>query len=412
MKALLFSTSTTKFIVLKVLGALFSALFYKGPLATVKYADIPEPLLPGPDWVKLRTLMCGFCGSDQSLIFLKDSPTASPFTSFPCVLGHELCAEIVEVGSEVAGFRVGDRVTVAPGLACSARGIEPACAGCRSGRPGSCENTARGCLSPGMFTGICKDVGGGFAQYLVAHESQIYKLPASMSLESASMMEPLSVALQAVMDNRPTAADQVLVIGGGVIGNLIVQSIRAFEIPCSITVAEPSRFHAKLAVKSGADHIVTEGDIPGAACKITGAESYKPLLGKNILMGGFTKIFDCVGHTDTLRTAMRVMAGGGTLSVVGIGDEAKLDLTPLWLKLQTIKGVYAQGYNLVDGRYEHVFETAIRFADTGKVNLHDMVTHQYPLERYQEMIEVNKHKAANRAVKTVVAFTSVRGTGV
>jgi threonine dehydrogenase-like Zn-dependent dehydrogenase len=219
------------------------------------------------------------------------------------------------------------------------------------------------------------------------------------------MMEPLGVTLQADMDNRPAAEDKVLVIGGGVIGNLIVQSIRAFDIPCSITVAEPSRFHAELAARAGADHVVTNGDIPGAARQVTGAESYKPLLGKPIFMGGFTKIFDCVGHTDTLRAAMRSMAGGGTLSVVGIGDEVKLDLTPLWLKLQTIKGVYAHGVNLVDGRREHVFETALRFAAAGRVRLHEMVTHKFPLTRYQEMIEVNMRKSANRAVKTAVSFT-------
>lgn len=387
MKALQFSASAAKFLVLKPLGALFPSLFYKGPLATVKFVDIPEPALPGPDWVKLRTLMCGFCGSDQSLIFLKDSPTASPFTSFPCVLGHELCGEITEVGKGVTDRRVGDRVTMSPGLTCTARGIDPACPSCRAGRAGSCENTAKGRLTPGMFTGICKDVGGGFAPYLVAHESQIYTLPAGMSLETASMTEPLGVTLQAVMDNRPVADDKVLVIGAGVIGNLIVQSIRAFDIPCSITVAEPSRFHAELAVKAGADHVVTDGDIPGAARQVTGAESYKPLLGKSILMGGFTKIFDCVGHTDTLRAAMRAMAGGGTLSVVGIGDEVKLDLTPLWLKLQTIKGVYAHGVNLVDGRREHVFETALRFAAAGRVHLHEMVTHTFPLTRYQDMVD-------------------------
>jgi threonine dehydrogenase-like Zn-dependent dehydrogenase len=405
MKALQFSASAAKFIVLKPLGALFPSLFYKGPLATVKFVDIPEPTLPGPDWVKLRTLMCGFCGSDQSLIFLKDSPTASPFTSFPCVLGHELCGEIVEVGKGVTDRRVGDRVTMSPGLTCTARGIDPACPSCRAGRPGSCENTAKGRLASGMFTGICKDIGGGFAPYLVAHASQIYTMPEGMSIETGSMMEPLGVTLQAVMDNRPVADDKVLVIGGGVIGNLIVQSIRAFEIPCSITMAEPSRFHAELAAKAGANYVVTDGDIPGAARQVTGAESYKPLLGKNILMGGFTKIFDCVGHTDTLRAAMRAMAGGGTLSIVGIGDEVKLDLTPLWLKLQTIKGVYAHGVNLVDGRREHVFETALRFAAAGRVHLHEMVTHTFPLTRYQDMIEVNMRKSANRAVKTAVSFT-------
>ncbi|MFO7665914.1 MAG: alcohol dehydrogenase catalytic domain-containing protein [Desulfobacterales bacterium] len=405
MKALQFSASAAKFLVLKPLGALFPFLFYKGPLATIRLVDIAEPALPGPDWVKLRTLLCGFCGSDQSLIFLKDSPTASPFTSFPCVLGHELCGEIVEIGKGVTDLKIGDRVTVSPGLTCTARGINPACPSCRSGRPGSCENTAKGHLSPGMFTGICRDIGGGFAPYLVAHKSQIYKLPEGISPETASMTEPLGVTLQAVMDNRPVADDKVLVIGGGVIGNLIVQSIRAFGISCSITVVEPSLFHAELAVRAGADHIVTDGDIAGAAIQITGAESYKPILGKSILMGGFTRIFDCVGHTDTLRAAMRSMAGGGTLSVVGIGDEVKFDLTPLWLKLQTIKGVYAHGVNLVDGRQEHVFETALRFSASGRVRLHEMVTHKFPLTSYQEMIEVNMRKSANRAVKTSVFFT-------
>jgi len=102
---------------------------------------------------------------------------------------------------------------------------------------------------------------------------------------------------------------------------------------------------------------------------------------------------------------MRAMAGGGTLSVVGIGDEVKLDLTPLWLKLQTIKGVYVHGVNLVDGRREYVFETALRFAAAGRVHLHAMVTHTFPLTRYQDMIEVNMRKSANRAVKTAVSFT-------
>jgi len=226
-----------------------------------------------------------------------------------------------------------------------------------------------------------------------------------MSVETGAMMEPLGVTLQAVLDNRPTADDQVLVIGGGVIGNLIVQSIRAFGIPCAITVAEPSQFHAELAAAAGADHVVTDGDIPGAARRLAGAQSYKPILGKPILMGGFTKVFDCVGHTDTLRAAMRSMAGGGTLSVVGIGDEVKLDLTPLWLKLHTIRGVYAHGVNPVDGRHEHVFETALRFAAAGRVHLQGMVTHTFALARYRSMIEVSRSKSANRAVKTAVSFT-------
>lgn len=112
-----------------------------------------------------------------------------------------------------------------------------------------------------------------------------------------------------------------------------------------------------------------------------------------------------IGHAETLRAAMRVLAGRGTLSVVGIGDEVRLDLTPLWLKLQTIKGVYAHGVNVIEGRREHVFQTVIRLVAEGRVRLQGMITHTFPLEHYQEMIEVNRRKGAYRAVKTAVSFT-------
>jgi threonine dehydrogenase-like Zn-dependent dehydrogenase len=85
MKALQFSVSILQWIVLKALGRLNRKVYYKGPLAAVKLVDIPEPVLPSEKWVKIETLMCGFCASDLNLILLKESPTASPFTSFPCV---------------------------------------------------------------------------------------------------------------------------------------------------------------------------------------------------------------------------------------------------------------------------------------------------------------------------------------
>ena len=162
MKALRFSVSVPQFLTLKVLGALFPQLHYRGPLATVRLDQIPEPSLPSPEWVKIRTLLCGFCGSDQSLIFLRDSPTASPFTSFPCVLGHELCGEIVETGSGVKNFRVGELVTVAPHLNCVTRGIDPPCRSCRMGKPAVCENMAEGGPRPGDVPG---DLPGGRGRF-------------------------------------------------------------------------------------------------------------------------------------------------------------------------------------------------------------------------------------------------------
>ncbi len=404
MKALQFSVSVPQFAALKILGSVSRRLYYEGPLATVRLVDVPEPVLPSPDWVKIRTTMCGFCGSDINLILLKDSPTASPFTSFPCTLGHEICGDIVEIGSNVGGLGVGEVVTIAPHLSCSARGIEPECESCRRGRPGNCENFAEGAFSPGMFAGICRDIGGGFAPYLVAHKDQVFKLHDELSHKEGAMIEPLACALQALLDNMPGHEDQVLIIGGGVIGSLVVQSIRAFGVDCPVTVAEPSEFHAGLMSKAGADRVITDGDVLRHTVEITGARAYKPLLGQDILMGGFSKVYDVVGSSATLKTSMRALRTGGVLSVVGIGADVKLDLTPLWLKLQTIKGVYTYGYTDEHGKRKHVFELAIDFIRQKKVDVESMVTHTFSIEDYREMIEVNLNKSKHRAVKTAVSF--------
>ena len=403
MRALRFSVSVPQYTALKLLGGM-RRLYYAGPLATTRLAEIPEPVLPSADWVKIKTLLCGLCGTDMNLIFLRDSPTATPFTSFPCTLGHEICGQVTEVGTGVDGVKPGDVVTVCPPLGCLVRGIEPKCQSCEMGRPSNCENFAEGSLAPGLIMGLCRDVGGGFAPYLVAHESQVFRLPPELSPKEGIMIEPLAVALQAVLDNCPNRNDQVLVVGGGVIGNLIVQVIRALGNGCSITVAEPSQFHSQLASKAGADHLITDGDILGHAQTITKARGYKPMLGQMILMGGFSKVFDTVASTATLTAAMRALRTGGVLSVVGIGKDPLTDLTPLWLKLQTIKGVYCYGFVDMQGEKRHAFEMAIDLVKQKKVAVEPMVTHSFAIEDYGRMIAVNLHKQRHEAIKTAVSF--------
>lgn len=405
MKALQFNVNVPKFIMAKSLGLVFGdSAFFKGPAKTVSIVDIPEPSLPAPDWVKIKTHLCGFCGSDANLIRLHDSPTASPFTSFPCVIGHEIAGEIVETGPGVEGFSAGDRVTINPGLGCETRNISPICPSCRAGRPGNCENFASGSLPPGMFIGINSGLNGGFAPYLVAHKTQLFKVPEELSTESAVMAEPVSVALQTLFDNMPSESDKILVIGGGVIGNLIIQSARAFSPGCRIFVIEPSPFAAELALKYGANEIIPVRDVFDRTAKITGATIYKPMIGKKIAMGGFNRIYDTVGSTATLFLSMRILASLGTLSVVGIGADVKLDLTPLWLKLQTVKGVYGYGFVEYNGEKRHVFDIALDFMKQEKIRADVLVTHKFPLADYMEMIDVNLHKGRHKAVKTVVSF--------
>jgi (R,R)-butanediol dehydrogenase / meso-butanediol dehydrogenase / diacetyl reductase len=254
-----------------------------------------------------------------------------------------------------------------------------------------------------MFIGICKDINGAFAEYVVAHQSQICRVPAGVSPESATLAEPLAVGLQAVLDNMPADSDRIMVIGGGVIGAMVVKSIRALGGNCDITVVEPSPFAANYAKKSGADRTVT-GGIIDAAVDIAGGRAYQPALGEPIVMGGFNRIYDTVGRRDTLNRSLRALAANGTLSVLGIGKEVKLDLTPLWLKLQTIRGCYGYRYNDVPGGRKQAFEIALEMMDQKKVRVDDMLTHTFPIERFREMINLNLHKDAGHAIKTAVRF--------
>ena len=87
-----------------------------------------------------------------------------------------------------------------------------------------------------------------------------------------------------------------------------------------------------------------------------------------------------------------------------IGSEVKLDLTPMWLKLQTLKGVYGYGMVTYEATERHVFDIALEFMLAGQINTEVLVTHKFSLENYMEMIEVNMNKGKHNAIKTLVSF--------
>jgi threonine dehydrogenase-like Zn-dependent dehydrogenase len=129
------------------------------------------------------------------------------------------------------------------------------------------------------------------------------------------------------------------------------------------------------------------------------------MIGTEIAMGGFHRIYDTIGKSSTLNLSLRILAAMGTLSVVGIGGDVKLDLTPMWLKLQTVKGVYSYGMVNDNGKPRHVFEVALDMLNEGKIKADTLVTHKFRLEEYEKMIEVNLNKSEHGAIKTVVSFT-------
>jgi len=403
MKSIQFDVKVPQFLALKVFGSLSKRAYYSGPLSTVRMVDLPEPSLPSTDWVKIKVSRCGICTSDISTILLRNSPAWTPYTSFPAVPGHEIGGTIVEAGAGVENLHAGDLVAVCPVLNCATRGIEPACDACQKGLS-SCENFAEGKLPPGQAIDLCTSTLGGYSEYIVAHKSQVFKIPAGWSAQDAALVEPFSIALEAVLSNLPQQGEQVLVIGGGVIGTMIVQAIRALDIPCEITVAVSSSFTGELARKAGADHTISGKNILQQASQITGGRCYTPLLGPAAMMGGFNRVYDCFSTSRSVSLAMRAARTGGVISLVGISGQLKFDPTMMWLKLISLKGSLYYGLHEWEGKRRHVFEITIDLVSKGKVKFTDIVTHTFRLDEYRKMIKININKGRYGAIKTMFVY--------
>jgi L-iditol 2-dehydrogenase len=121
MQALRFRVSIPRILLGRALGRFTDSVVFGG-LSGLSLADVPEPMLPGPDWAKLEVLLCGICGSDLAGLTFSTSPVLEPFLSLPAVLGHEVLARVIEIGPATTRVKLGDRVVVDPSISCAVRG--------------------------------------------------------------------------------------------------------------------------------------------------------------------------------------------------------------------------------------------------------------------------------------------------
>ena len=372
-------------------------------LSPLQLEEVAEPELPTPDWVRVRPLLSGICGSDLGTLSAESSPYFSPITSPPFVMGHEIVGEVVEDNS---GFAVGERVVVEPALGCEVRGIEPPCAYCASGRYALCVNVAKGDILPGIQTGFCGDTGGGWSEAtLVAHPSQLHRVPDDVPDEAAVAIEPLACAVHAALKVEPRPEETALVIGAGSVGLFVVGALRQLtEVGRIICVAKHER-QRKEALRLGADEVVHPRETYGELTKVLGAELYKPELGKPVVMGGAEKVFECVGAPGTIEDATRLCAPGGAVALVGMpGARSCLDLTALWHKEIELAGAYAYGAHEYRGEKVKSFELAMRIAPA--IKLATLVGPRFELRKYREAISTARSSGANGHVKVVFDLRS------
>lgn len=402
MKAVVYKQNPFKYLVMRFFSRQFPSLIY-GPLCLANLKEIPEPELINEEWVKIKVIMSGICGSDIGGLNGQESLYLEPYVSDSFVLGHENVGVITKVGKKVKGLRVNDRVVVIPFLSCKQRGFRKLCKYCAEGDYALCENVNEGILSKGLSIGWNKDTSGGWSEYFVAHYSNVVKLPDSVSDESAVMIDSFSCALHAVMQNPPKENEIILVYGCGTMGLNTIASIRALGLKNKIVAIYSRNFQKSMAIKLGADILVSfKEDIFKKIAEITKAKIYYPQLGKPTIEGGVGIIYDCVASSDTVNNSLRFLKAKGRLVMIATAGVLKnIDFAPLWFRELIFVGSCEQGHEKYKGSTKLTYEIAVDMLKEKKVDLEQFVTHKFPREEFKQALKTAINKSEN-VIKVVL----------
>ena len=295
--------------------------------------DVQKPILD-QDEVLIKVQYCGICGSNLHIYV----------EGIGIGLGHEFSGDIVKVGSEVDGWKIGDRVAVNPRIPCGE------CYWCIRGEIGLCDK---------LF--LCTiSVQGAFATYAKAKPIQLHKLPDELTYEEGTMVEPTACALHAIKLSGMNIGDVVAVLGLGPIGLLIAQLAKISGAKAVYgTEISPSRTELAKYVVDLVIHPKISDPVD-RILDLTGG------MGSDI-------VFECAGNVETIQDSIALARRGGTIIIPGMCfDAVETSFIDVVLKGLTLKGSLAWSA----GEYA----TALELIKTGIIDVHPLITDKFPLE--------------------------------
>jgi threonine dehydrogenase-like Zn-dependent dehydrogenase len=370
--------------------------------------DIPEPSLLGPDWVKVKTRLGGICGTDLGHIYLKTSPYYSPFGSYPFTFGHENFGTIVELGSNVKDWSIGQRIVVNPILSCVTRGLDDLCEFCARGEINLCQRFAEGRLAPSHSIGSgSRETGGSWSSTFVAHSSQLYAVPDQISDENAMMVEPFCIGLHAVLEDFPSDDETILILGSGTVGLCALAALRALGSKARVLISARYDMQAEAARKLGASEVLRDALYERVAER-TGAKLLKPLMGKRVVQGGVDRVYECTGSERSLDDANRLARSGGKVVLVGIpGIPKGIDWTAIFAQeLQIIGSTEYTNAEQWQGKSWHCFDLALHLMSNGKADLGWMISRKYSLADYKRALNDLAQKGSHGIIKAAFEFNA------
>jgi len=365
-------------------------------LAPVRVEDIDELPLPASDWVRVSTTFSGLCGSDVKQIVLngaRDNPLTA-LVSFPHVLGHEAVGRRTDTG---------ERVVLNPWLSCGPRGIDPPCEACLAGRYPWCRNFRAGDLPVSIHLGNCSAAAGAHAERFAAHPSQLFPVPDEISDEAAVLADPVSVSLRSILLAPPADGQAVLVYGSGTLAYAAIALVRHLYPAAKVWAVTRAGRKAELARKLGAHEVLSSrpDELIAQVANKTGTTPLEPWSKQQWLQDGPAVVYDTIGSVQTVETSLRLLATGGTLVVSGVEPPKRFEWTPLYFKELHIIGSNGFGLEEVGGVSKHAIEHYFDFVRDG-LDLTPVITHRFPLDRWQEAVLTVKNSRRTGAVKVLL----------
>lgn len=294
---------------------------------------------PAADEVLVRVHAVGVCGSDTH--YFDHGRIGRFVVESPLVLGHEASGVIEAVGAQVDPGRLGQRVSLEPGVPCRS------CEQCLSGQYNLC---------PDMRFHATPPVDGSLAELVTIHQAFAHPVPDSVSDEAAALLEPLSVGVWACRKGAVAPGSRVLITGAGPIGLVCVQVARAAGAS-EVVVADLNTERLRVATELGATATVASGSV-----SIT--QWYAGRRPPEVLL-------ECSGHPGATGEGIRALAPAGRAVLVGMGgDELPLPLSVVQERELVVTGTF---------RYAGTWPTAIALAASGQVDLERLVTGRFGL---------------------------------
>ncbi|PQJ55131.1 L-threonine 3-dehydrogenase [Psychrosphaera saromensis] len=294
--------------------------------------------------IKIRKT--AICGTDMHIYNWDDWAKAT--IPVPMVVGHEYVGEVVDMGQEVRGFTVGDRVSGEGHITCGH------CRNCRAGRVHLCRNTV----------GVGVNREGSFAEYLVIPAFNAFKIPDNISDELASIFDPFGNAVHTAL-SFDLVGEDVLITGAGPIG-IMAAAVAKHVGARHVVITDVNPYRLELAKKMGATRAVD-----------VSKQKLKDVMNELGMTEGFDVGLEMSGVPTAFNDMLNNMNNGGKIAMLGIPpSDMAVDWNQVIFKGLVIKGIYGR----------EMFETWYKMASLiqSGLDISPIITHQFPIDKFQD----------------------------